>query len=209
MWLHTDWAAANASCGFSITAEIWGKHEDSSRICVRITENGVFMKNWPPFCFRPPRGVKEDKPEKATWRPVIWVYLCDVCRRGESRVVPQSADWSFRGNHNEQRAENGPAPSGGLICELDYETAADPHLEETLTSANKTMTSQVRRVPPPCRQALTTSGRLIHSRSHWTGFCFTWRNNRWDLNPASAWTLNKTEWKHAGAKRFVSSWSGC
>lgn len=209
MWLHMDWAAANASCRFSITAEIWGKREDSSRIYVRITENGVFMKNWQPFCFRPPRGgVRREarKSNMASSNLSLFMW-CVSARREQSNATERWLIFQRQSQRAASRKWAGAVRRSHLWAGLRDSGRPSPGGDPDQCD-NKTMTSQVRRAPPPCRQALTTSGRLIHSRSHRTGFCFTWRN-RWDLNPASTWTLDKTEWKHAGAKSFVSSWSGC
>lgn len=142
IWLYTDCELRLMLCVASpLPPEIWRKHEYLSwkwtamfgwaqsqpsvlGKMVWARSNGAIMKNWPSFF--PARQAR-----KRTPRPVIWVYLCDACRRGESGAVRRSADWSFRGNQDEQRAENRPAASDGLICEGDYMTTAD--LTETST----------------------------------------------------------------------------
>lgn len=136
IWLYTDCELRLMLCVASpLPPEIWRKNKYLSwkwtamfggaqsqpfvlGKMVWARSNGAIMKNWPSFFF-PARRAR-----KRTPRPVIWVYLCDACRRGESGAVRRSADWSFRGNQDEQRAENRPAASDGLICEGDYMTPA-------------------------------------------------------------------------------------
>ncbi len=104
------------------------EHNHSPLYQRKWCERGQMERLWKTDHLFPTFPQGRGQARKRTARPVIWVYLCDACRRGQSRAVQRSADWSFRGNHDEQRAENRPAASDGLICERDYMTPADLHL---------------------------------------------------------------------------------
>lgn len=144
MCLYTDCEQQLMLC---VASPLPQKYEENTRICLengrrcleehnhsllygrKWCELGQMERLWKTdlffFFFVPAVPIRH-----VAWA-VIWVYLCDACWRGESRAEPRSADWSFRGNHDEQRAENRPAASDGLICERDYLTPTDLHLSES------------------------------------------------------------------------------
>lgn len=103
--------------------------------------NGAIRKNWP-FFFQHSGGGPRHARKKRAALPVIWVYLCDACRRGESRAAWQSADWSLRSNHDEQRAENRLAASDRLVCDAGGTFTCQ---RARPASEGKSTTSQVRR----------------------------------------------------------------